>query len=99
MGPQGIEGPQGPAGPPGGQSGREVVLENQTVDANTNDLLQVGCNEGQVLVSGGFHTLDQDVTVLGSFPADAGGDVWRVRVLNTNNTDRTLTVFAVCFDG
>jgi hypothetical protein len=103
-GPKGDTGPPGPVGPQGPSGGlnasliTRVVLEDQTIDANsTGSQADVTCPAGAVAISGGIETTtDNDGgEIVSSFQSAAG--TWSFVVRNDDaDDDLVVTYQAIC---
>lgn len=94
-GPQGPAGPEGPAGP-AGVSGYEVVSTVTTLSGGGAKTVSVACPGGKVAVGGGARS-DVQVSLAGSYPADAAS-AWATAVSRGGKAKGayTVTAFAVC---
>ena len=101
QGPQGEVGPAGPAGPqgvagPAGSSTYYVSTSSITVPNGISNLeIDAFCDEGDVVVGGGFDgDFGSGDAVTSSYPT---GEGWQVTATNTGQ-GLTLSAYAVCLD-
>ena len=102
QGSQGIPGPQGPQGDPGpqGPPGPAVVTQRIglafNLAANDTSSFSQGCEAGETVIAGGYLLSDHtgELNVIWSYRSVGG---WEVRINNNSNrTDLTVRVVAMC---
>ena len=98
-GPQGPQGPQGPAGARGPE-GPKAITSDLILRSNTTNTVPAGqlgeraasCNQGEIVVSGGF-SVSTGMMVERN---ERQGNAWIVAARNTTTNQGTIQAFVYC---